>query len=149
MTINDPGTPHTTEVKRTYGAEPERTVVHTTEVRESSSAWWIGALVAIVAILAVVYLVTRGPAEDPNSVATALEQGRLQGALESTQSTLSSAQDQAARASQQAADATAAAASRAADEARAATQAASDAAARAAERTSTTIVVPPVSEPVG
>ncbi len=146
MTVNEPGAPHTTEVKRTYGAEPERTVVHTTEVRESSAAWWIGALVAIVAILAVVYLVTRSPTDENAQVAEALEQGRLVGALESTQSSLASAQDQAIRSSQQAADATANAAASAASEARAASERAADAAARATERLGDQIA--PV-EPVG
>lgn len=145
MTVNDPGTPHTTEVKRTYGAEPEKTVVHTTEVRESSAAWWIGALVAIVAILAVVFLVTRSPNDDQAAIADAMEQGRLVGALESTQSSLSSAQDAAARASQQAAEATA----RAAEEARAATAAATEAAANATERVGEAVTPPALDEPVG
>jgi hypothetical protein len=148
MTVNDPGAPHTTEVKRTYGVEPEHTVVHTTEVRESSAAWWIGALVAIVAILAVVFLVTRGPADTSDDVATALEQGRLVGALESTQSSLSSAQDAAARATSDAAAATANASANAAEAARAASERAADAAASAADRVGNT-VAPVISEPVG
>jgi len=139
MTINDPA-PHTTEIKRTYGAEPETTVVHHTEVRESSAGWWIGALVAIVAILAVVFLVTRGPAET-DDVATALEQGRLQGALESTQANLSAAQDSAARATQNAADATAQASANAAEAARSASERAADAAATAADRVGDTVVI--------
>jgi hypothetical protein len=149
MTVNDPGTPHTTEVKRTYGAEPERTVVHTTEVRESSAAWWIGALVAIVAILAVVFLVTRGPADTSDDIAAAMEQGRLVGALESTQQNLSSAQDAAARASSDAAAATAAATANAAEAARAATERAAEAAATAADRVGDTVVAPVTEEPVG
>lgn len=142
MTVNDPGTPHSTEIKHTYGAEPERTVVHhTTEVRESNAAWWIGALVAIVAILAVVFLVTRSPADTSDDVAAALEQGRLQGALESTQSNLSAAQDSAARATQNAAEATAQASANAAEAARTATDRAADAAATAADRVGDAVTV--------
>ena len=143
MTVNDPGTPRTTEVKQTYGgASPDPTIIHTTEVRESNAAWWIGALVAIVAILAVVYLVTRPPATNPDDLATALEQGRMQGALESTQANLSAAQESANLAAQRAADATA----RAADSAALATERATEAAASASERVSD-VVVPPL-EPV-
>ena len=138
MTVNDPGTPRTTEVKQTYGGAPDPTIIHTTEVRESNAAWWIGALVAIVAILAVVYLVTRAPTTSEDDLATALEQGRMQGALESTQANLSAAQESANLAAQRAADAT----TRAADSAAIATQRAADAAAAATERAGETVVAP-------
>lgn len=138
MTVNDPGTPRTTEVKQTYGATPDPTIIHTTEVRESNAAWWIGALVAIVAILAVVYLVTRPPATSQDDINTALEQGRMQGALESTQANLSAAQESANLAAQRAADATA----RAAESATLATERAADAAAAASERVGDTVVAP-------
>ena len=82
-----------TEVRHTY-ADADPTTVRVTEVKESSAAWWVGGLVAIVAILAVVFLVTRNPNADAE-VANAVEQGRLQGALESTQTTLGSTQDAA------------------------------------------------------
>ena len=138
MTVNDPGTPRTTEVKQTYGATPDPTIIHTTEVRESNAAWWIGALVAIVAILAVVYLVTRAPTTSQDDLATALEQGRMQGALESTQANLSAAQESANLAAQRAADAT----TRAADSAAIATQRAADAAAAASQRAGDAVVAP-------
>lgn len=103
-------------------AAPQPTVIHTTEVRESNTAWWIGALVAIVAILAVVFLVTRTPASTSADLANAVEQGRAQGALEATQASLNDAQaaasraaDQAAQATAEARDATARAAASAAD----------------------------------
>src|SRR4051794_31042555 len=113
MTVNDPGS-HTTEINHNYApAEPDRVVVHATETKESSAAWWIGALVAIVAILAVVFLVTRSPSTDDAAVANAVEQGRLQGALEGAQTNLSVAQDSASLAAQRAADATAQAAAQA------------------------------------
>jgi hypothetical protein len=127
MTVNDPG--------------PTRSVVHTTEVRESSAAWWIGALVAIVAILAVVFLVTRAPSTSDDALTTAAEQGRLQGALETTQSNLGAAQQSADLAAQRAADAT----QRAADAAAAASNRAADAAASAANRVEQ--AVPPVAPP--
>ena len=138
MTVNDPGPPHVTEVRHTYGAAPEPTTIHTTEVRESSAAWWIGALVAIVAILAVVFLVTRAPMTSDDRIADAVEQGRLQGALESTQSSLSAAQESANTAAQRAADATA----KAADETLAATDRAAEAAAAATERVGDAVPAP-------
>jgi hypothetical protein len=117
-------TPDGTTVRETERVVTEPTVVHTTEVRESNAAWWIGALVAIVAILAVVFLVTRSPATDDADISSALEQGRAQGALEATQQGLSDAQAAASRAADDAA--------RAAAETR---EAASRAAANAAEAT--------------
>jgi hypothetical protein len=117
-------TPDGTTVRETERVVAEPTVVHTTEVRESNAAWWIGALVAIVAILAVVFLVTRSPATDDADISSALEQGRAQGALEATQQGLSDAQAAASRAADDA--------SRAAAETR---EAASRAAANAAEAT--------------
>lgn len=130
MTINEPEVRTT----RVVGAAEPRTVIHTTEVRESSAAWWIGALVAIVAILAVVFLVTRSPDTGDNDVASALEAGRAQGALEATQSSLNEAQEAASRAADRAAEATAEArdaTARAAANAAEATAAAADNAAEA------------------
>lgn len=103
MTINDPEV----RVTRVVGAAEPRTVIHTTEVRESSAAWWIGALVAIVAILAVVFLVTRSPDNANDDVSTALQLGHTQGALEATQSSLNEAQEAASRAAERASEATA------------------------------------------
>jgi hypothetical protein len=134
-------TPDGTTVRETERVVAEPTVVHTTEVRESNAAWWIGALVAIVAILAVVFLVTRSPATDDADISSALEQGRAQGALEATQQGLSDAQAAASRAADDAA--------RAAAETR---EAASRAAANAAEATANaadnvvdTVTLPPAA----
>jgi hypothetical protein len=134
-------TPDGTTVRETERVVAEPTVVHTTEVRESNAAWWIGALVAIVAILAVVFLVTRSPATDDADISSALEQGRAQGALEATQQGLSDAQAAASRAADDA--------SRAAAETR---EAASRAAANAAEATANaadnvvdTVTLPPAA----
>lgn len=107
------------EETRTTRVTDEPRVVHhhTTEVREdtgSSAAWWIGALVAIVAILAVVFMVTREP-DNTAELQNAMEQGRLVGSLESVGSGLSSAQqaaeDAARRASEAASNAASAASS--------------------------------------
>lgn len=144
MTIRSSETPQVTEVRHTYGSAPDPAVVHTTEVRESSSAgWWLGALVAIVAILAVVFLVTRDPstsAED--QIARAVEQTRTETALANVQNSV----NEASLAAQQAADRTAMAASQAAADARAqaerAARSAGDAAQNAAA--SAPIVITPV-----
>lgn len=143
MTVNDPG-PRMTKVRHTYGAAPDPTIIHTTEVRESSAAWWVGALVAIVAILAVVFLVTRPPATSEADIAKAMEQSRLQGALESSQSSLNSAQASATLATERAADASA----KAAEDARAATARAADAAATATARVNETVTAPIAAQPV-
>ena len=90
------------------------TIIHTTEVRESTAGWWIGAIVAVIAILAVVYLVTRQPSPTQADLSNAAEQGRLTGALEATQSNASN--DSAAQAAANAAQINASqAAQRAAD----------------------------------
>ena len=133
-------TPDGTTVRQTERVVAEPTVVHTTEVRESNAARWIGALVAIVAILAVVFLVTR-PANDDADLTTALEQGRTMGALEATQDGLSDAQAAAARAADQAAQATAEAREATA---RAAANAA-EATANAADTVTETVTPPPLA----
>lgn len=65
-------------------AEPEPTIVYTTEIQEPATvaAWWVGGLVTIVAILAATFVVTRHPDTD-QQIANAVAQQRLQGALES------------------------------------------------------------------
>jgi hypothetical protein len=136
MIVNQPDGTTVSDTPRVV-AEP--TVVHTTEVRESNAAWWIGALVAIVAILAVVFLVTRSPATSDTDVTNALEQGRAQGALEATQQGLSDAQAAASRAADQAAQATSEAREATA---RAAAKAA-DATANAADSVAETVTPPP------
>jgi hypothetical protein len=79
--------------------ETEPVVLHTTEVHA--------------AIVAIVFLISRSPADDPNALVNAAETGRLQGALEASQSASSSIADQA----NSAADRAASAADRAADSA--------------------------------
>ena len=133
-------TPDGTTVRETERVVAEPTVVHTTEVRESNAAWWIGALVAIVAILAVVFLVTRSPATDDVDLTSAIEQGRAQGALEATQSSLSDAQAAASRAAEEAARATA--------EAREATARAAASAADATANAADTVTEVVTPEPV-
>jgi len=92
--------------------EIEPVVVHTTEVRENDSAvWWIGGLVAVAAIVAIVFFVTRQPQATPTDLINATEQGRLTGQLEASQSVGSSAQS----AAESAADRAQASADRAAD----------------------------------
>jgi hypothetical protein len=136
-------TPDGTTVRETERVVAEPTVVHTTEVRESNAAWWIGALVAIVAILAVVFLVTRSPATDNTDISSALEQGRAQGALEATQQGLSDAQAAAARAADQAAQATA----EARDATARAAASAADATAAAADNVADTVTPSTVLAP--
>jgi hypothetical protein len=101
MSPSDPPLRRTITTEPAGAVEPE--VIYT-EVRDtgSTAAWWVGGLVAIVAIIAVVFLVSRNPNSDAQ-VANAVEQGRLQGALESSQSTLSQTQDAARQAAQSAA----------------------------------------------
>jgi hypothetical protein len=132
MTVSDPPSRRATDADPAATAEPE--IIYT-EVRDagSAAAWWVGGAVAIVAILAVVFLVTRNPNNDAQ-IANAVEQGRLQGALESSQSTLSETQDAARQAAQSAAASATVAAGNtavAADSARRAAQSASDAAVNA------------------
>src|SRR3954464_15977297 len=96
--------------------EVEPVVVRSTEVHETvrdndSAAWWIGRIVAIAAIVAIVFLISRPAATNPNDLVNATEQGRLAGQLEASQSVGSSVSD----AAQSAAERAEAAANRAAD----------------------------------
>ncbi|MEI7932589.1 MAG: hypothetical protein WCI21_05990 [Alphaproteobacteria bacterium] len=97
--------------------EIEPVVVHTTEVHETfrdndTAAWWIGGIVAIAAIVAIVFLISR-PAATSSDLVNASEQGRLAGQLEASQSVGSGSAD----AAQSAADRAEASASKAADSA--------------------------------
>jgi uncharacterized membrane protein len=116
--------------------------VHVTDNRGSNStAWVVAALVAVVAIIAVAFMVTSNQT-DPNDaadVALATEQGRAEGMLSGAQSSLQSAQSAAASA----ADSTAAQAGQAAAEARAAADDAARSAQDAASR-----ATPPPPEPM-
>lgn len=117
MTQIDPNTPHR--------PTPE---VHVTDNRGSNStAWVVAALVAVVAIIAVAFMVTsnQNDATDPDAIAAAADQGRAEGMLSGAQSSLQSAQAAAASA----ADSATAQGNQAAAEARAA----ADAAARSAD----------------
>ena len=123
MTQIDPNAPHR--------PKPQ---VHLTDNRAASStAWVVAALVAVVAIIAVAFMVTSGQNEatDPAAIAAAADQGRAEGMLSGAQSSLDSARAAAASA----ADSTAAQASMAAADARAAAadaaRSAEDAASRA------------------
>jgi hypothetical protein len=134
MTVSDPPSRHPIESQtvRPNATEPEiiYTEVHDTG---STAGWWVGGMVAVVAILAVVFLVTRNPNTD-SQVANAVEQGRLQGALESSQSSLAETQDAARQAAQSAAASATVAAGNtavAADSAKRAAQSANDAASNA------------------
>ena len=115
MTQIDPTTPHR--------PAPQ---VHMTDNRGSSTAWIVAALVAVVAIIAVAFMVTSRQANstDPAEVALAAERGRAEGMLSGAQSSLDSARSAAASA----ADSTAAQAGMAAADARAAAADAADAA---------------------
>lgn len=122
---------------------PPQRPVHETRVTDNrganTTAWVVAALVAVVAIIAVAFMVTnRDPATDETAVAAAMEQGRAEGMLAGAQSSLDSARIAAASA----ADATSAEASRAAAEARAAADSAARSAEDAASNASATITTP-------
>lgn len=138
MTQIDPNAPHR--------PTPE---VHVTDNRGSNStAWVVAALVAVVAIIAVAFMVTSNQtdATDPNAIATAAEQGRAEGMLAGAQSSLQSAQAAAASAADstaaQAGQAAAEARAAAADAARSADDAASNASDAASDRMSDTMGEP-------
>jgi uncharacterized membrane protein len=132
VTQIDPTTPHRPTSQ-----------VHATDYRGSSTAWIVAALVAVVAIIAVAFMVTSRQANstDPAEVALAAERGRAEGMLSGAQSSLDSARvaaasaadSTAAQAGMAAADARAAAA----DAARSADNAASDAASSASSAADT------------
>ncbi|MDO9472344.1 MAG: hypothetical protein Q7J28_04755 [Caulobacter sp.] len=127
MTQIDPNTPHR--------PTPE---VHVTDNRGSNStAWVVAALVAVVAIIAVAFMVTsnQNDATDPDAIAAAADQGRAEGMLSGAQSSLESAQAAAASA----ANSTAAQASQAAADARSA----ADSAARSADDAASRASAPP------
>ena len=132
MTQIDPTTPHRPTSQ-----------VHATDNRGSSTAWIVAALVAVVAIIAVAFMVTSRQANstDPAEVALAAERGRAEGMLSGAQSSLDSARSAAASAADstaaQAGMAAADARAAAADAARSADNAASDAASSASSAADT------------
>lgn len=117
--------------------------VRVTEVRGSNTTGWVAAaVVALVAIIAVTFMVTNRSAEpDATEVARAIEQGRTEGMLAGAQSTLDSARATTAAV----ADRTAAEASQAAADARAAADEAARSATDAASNASDSVTV---TEPV-
>jgi hypothetical protein len=114
---------------------PERPVheTHVTDNRGSNTtAWVVAALVAVVAIIAVAFMVTNRQAEpDQTQIAQAIDQGRAEGMLAGAQATIDSARvsaDAAAASTAAQAQAAAEAARQSADQAaRSAETVASDA----------------------
>lgn len=112
---------------------PTVTEIRREEVRENRAAWWVAGIVAVVAILSVVYLVSNSGAQPTQDQLTAAsEQGRAQGMLEgstaATSNAVSAINTASASAQREAA--------MAADRARAASESAADAASRAADNAS-------------
>jgi hypothetical protein len=124
--------------RTTVTHEPERIVVR----RGSSAGWWVAALVAIVAIVAVIFMYTNA-----NPTQSQLDAARDQGATEANLATASASAQQAASVAAQAAQDAAAGAARAtenaAQSAANATAQAADATADAARDASTTEPEPP------
>ncbi|MET3664499.1 hypothetical protein [Caulobacter sp. 1776] len=84
MTYTDPQTP-----------PPERPVERHVEVRESGSnnaGWLIAGMIAIVAVVAVGFLMMRPSGTDPNQLQQAQEQGRQAGLVEGASSATQAAQ---------------------------------------------------------
>lgn len=85
MTYTDPNVPPP------QTPPPERRV----EVRESSgnsAGWLIAGMIAIVAVIAVGFLLMRPTGTDPNQIQQAQEQGRQAGLVEGAQSATQAAQ---------------------------------------------------------
>lgn len=85
MSDIDPLTPGTTEVRTPYdSAGAPMSQVRRTEVRSSPVGWWIAGLVTLVAIVALLYVVTRPAAQDAQVQASvaAADQARVQGEAE-------------------------------------------------------------------
>ena len=106
----------------------------------NTTAWVIAAVVALVAILGVVFMVTnQTPGADPAEVARAQDLGRAEGMLAGAQSSADAARNAAVAA----ADRTAAAASEASADARAAADRAARSAEDAAANASDTVPITP------
>ncbi|MFO1012145.1 MAG: hypothetical protein U1E50_00095 [Caulobacteraceae bacterium] len=121
------------ETRVTPEGPPSVTEIRREEVRENRAAWWVAGLVAVVAILAVVYLVSNSnTAPTQDQITAAAEQGRAQGLIEgstaATNNAVNSINTASASAQREAAIA--------ADRARAASDSAADAASRAADNAS-------------
>jgi len=107
----------------------ERPAVYREEIRRSdgSTGWWIAALVAVIAVMALVFLYTNTQPRDAELQA-AQDAGRAQAAI-----------DNAANQAQSAAAAATAASANAADSMARASRAAADNAARAADQTAQSV----------
>ena len=116
-----------------------------TASRSGSSTPWVGAaVVAVVAIIAVAFMVTRqtAPETDAAAIAQAQDLGRAEGALAGAQSTLNAAENAARTAAAQ----TGAEAAQAAADARAAADRAAQSAQDAADRDAARMEAPPPPE---
>ncbi|MBA3812241.1 MAG: hypothetical protein H0X27_11485, partial [Caulobacteraceae bacterium] len=86
MSDIDPLAPGVTEVRTTYdSAGAPISEVRRTEARSSPIGWWIAGLATLVAVIALVYLLTRPATTTPADVQAAVaasDQARAQGAAE-------------------------------------------------------------------
>jgi len=100
MSDLDPETERTTEI-RTTEAGPTTTEVRRSEGRTggNSAAWWVAGLVAVVAIIAIAFMVTQ---PNPNAaltdaqIAASAQQAQAQAAADAAQQSLANAQANAA-----------------------------------------------------
>lgn len=131
MTYTDPSLPHAAQPAAPAAhVQPERVV----EVRRETSpmGWLVAGVVAIVAVLAVAFMVTARPPEPGvDQIAQAQEQGRAAGLIEGAQAGLQTGAQQA----QLAAEASAREAASAAESVRLQTEATARSAADAAQDT--------------
>ena len=117
------------------------------EVRErNTTGWMVAGIVAIVAVIAVAFMVTQRPADlTREQMMQAQEQGRAAGMMEGAQSTMTSSAQQAQFAAEDAARAASAVADSARRDSERAAANASQAAQAAADRTAAP--APPVDAP--
>lgn len=135
MTYTDPNVP-----------PPERPVERHVEIRERSgggaAGWLIAGMIAIVAVIAVGFLLMRPATTDPNQIQQAQEQGRQAGLIEGAQGAAQNAQLAAENAAREARTTADQARQDTADAARSAAQSAQDAADRAASSTNSQAASP-------
>ena len=147
MTDSDPHIRTTTTVERELGAGP----THNTYVRRPGSAtpWVLAAIVAVVAIIAVAFLMSSRTDPTEGEIASALDASRAAGYVEGATTAITANAGAATMAADAAASRTAAEASAAAADARAAAEraanSANDAAADASARLEGEVVI---TEPV-
>jgi hypothetical protein len=94
--------PKTTEIRTTYGPGGSTTTEVRRNVGSNRTAWWVIGLVAVVAIAATAFVVTRPSGPDTNSqaIAAATAQGASQAAAQDAQSAAALAQSNAQSATQ-------------------------------------------------